>query len=92
MARVKAVPRHVGNILIDETEPIGGILEHIAHGLLTGRSQAGQVLQQRVLGKLGQNVDPVAQKRVKPRPGNIEATTKRQVRTTRKQCHHLDIQ
>ncbi|MNN32313.1 hypothetical protein D3C81_1460340 [compost metagenome] len=49
MARFKLVPRHLADVAILETQAVGGILEDVLHGQLTGRRQAGEVLQQGVL-------------------------------------------
>ncbi|MNG04533.1 hypothetical protein D3C84_876690 [compost metagenome] len=49
MAWFKLVPRHLADVAILETQAVGGILEDVLHGQLTGRRQAGEVLQQGVL-------------------------------------------
>ncbi|MNP75017.1 hypothetical protein D3C76_1719860 [compost metagenome] len=60
MARLKTMPRHLFDIAIDEPQAVGGILEDITHGQLAGWRQAGQILQQRIVQEIRQNVDPVA--------------------------------
>ncbi|MNN43079.1 hypothetical protein D3C81_1572970 [compost metagenome] len=60
MSRLKLVPWHIDEVAINETQPVGSVLQDVAHGLLAGRRQPGEVLQQWILRKVGQNVNPVA--------------------------------
>ncbi|MNP06715.1 hypothetical protein D3C76_987110 [compost metagenome] len=60
MARFEPVPGHLGDIAVDETEAVGGILEDVAHGQLAGWREPSHVLQQGILREIGQSVNPVA--------------------------------